>query len=108
MLTEEEIKYAFQAMDEYKRQRALEAIFEKDSISFELYEFNWFMRLFCLIKTWICLKLNRTNGSYLDSNKFCILAFDERSGMESMSWDACWVSPYFFKDWNVCLATDGT
>lgn len=99
---------AMKAMDKYKRKRALKALFEKKSISSEITDYNYFVRIFCWLKTLMCLALNRTNGSYLDSNKFCILAYDECSGYESMSWDACWVSAYLLKDWNVCLASDGT
>lgn len=106
MLTEEEVKYAFIAMDEYKRQRALEAIFIKGNFTYELSCFNWFVRTFCLLKTWICLKLNRTKGSYMDENKFCISTFDEQNCGEYMCWESCWVSPSLFKDWNVCLTSD--
>ena len=94
--------------DEYRRKRALKALFEKGSIGFELEDFNYAVRAFCWIKTLICLLLKRTNGSYLDNNKFCILAYDEYQGYESIDWEACWVSPYFFKDWNVCIGSDGT
>lgn len=99
---------AMDAWEKYKRARAIKALFERDSISHEITEYNYIIRAFCWVKTLICLLLNQTYGSYLDTNKFCILAYDEFQGMESQSWDACWVSPYLFKDWNVCLASDGT
>lgn len=110
-MTEEEQKQFNDAIydyEEYKRERAIKALFEKESISYELKDFNVFIRAFCWLKTLICLVLKRTNGSYLDYDKFCILTYDERYCMESQSWDACWISPYIFKDWNVCLASDGT
>ena len=107
-MTDEEITQAFTDKYEYERLRALKAVFEKDSKSYELSDFNLFVRFFCLFKTWVCLNLKRTNGSYMDKNKFCILAYDERSYPDGTSWDAVWVSPYLFKDWNVCLAIDGT
>lgn len=102
-----EFAEAMQAMETYRRNRALKALFEKSSFDLELNDLNFFMKLFCWVKTLICLLLNRTNGSYLDDDKFCILSYDEYSFIEGIGWDACWVSPYFFKDWNVCLASDG-
>lgn len=108
MFDKEELKYAYKALQEAKRIRALEALFEKDTKSFELEDFNFAMRLFCLFKTWVCLKLKRTQGSYLEPNSFCILAYDETSCMGSLSWSAVWVTPYLFKDWNVDVGEDGT
>lgn len=105
---EQEFSRAMESCEEYKRRRALRALFEKDSIGYDTSDYNYFIQFFCWAKTWICLLLNRTNGSYLDNNKFCVLAYDERATMEGQCWDACWVSPYLFKDWNVCLASDGT
>lgn len=95
---EQQFADAMESWDRYKRKRALKALFEKDSIGWEIKEYELPVRWFCLFKTWVCLLLNRTNGSYLDRNKFCVLAYDESSGYESQSWDACWVSPYLFKD----------
>ena len=92
----------------HDRKRALKALFEKNSIAYEITDFNYLIRVFCWVKTLICLLFNKTNGSYIDNNKFCILAYDESTSYESQSWEGCWVSPYFFKDWNVCLASDGT
>lgn len=105
---QEEFNQAMTAWDEVKRKRALKALFEKSSISYDITDYNYMQRIFCWLKTLICLLLDRTGGSYMDSNKFCILSYDERSECEGSSWDACWVSPYLFKDWNVCLASDGT
>lgn len=101
----------YEAMDSWekcKRKRALKALFEKDSISFDITDYKKPVRVFIWIKTLICLLLNRTNGSYMDSNYFCVLSYDERQGYESTSWDACWISPKLFSGWNVCLASDGT
>lgn len=106
-MKQEEVKHAFLATKEYERKRALEAFFEKESWTYELDDFNWFMRAFLLLKAWICLKLKRTDGSYLN-NEVCVLAYDERSYWDSESWDAVWVSKCFFNDWRVCLAVDGT
>ncbi len=105
---QKEFEEAMNAWEKHKRKRALCALFEQDSISCDITDHNYFIRAFCWIKTLICLLLDRTNGDYLDDNKFCILSYDESQGFESTSWDACWVSAYFFKDWNVCLASDGT
>ncbi len=104
---ETRLEEAMKAWYEHKRKRALKALFENDSISHDITDYNYMQRAFCWLKTLICLLLDRTNGSYMDSNKFCILAYDESQGYESTSWDACWVSPCVFKDWNVCLASDG-
>ena len=106
-IEQEEYNQAMDVWDEVKRRRALKALFEKDSISFDITDYKYIIQWFCWLKTLICLLLNRTNGSYLDSDKFCILSYDEAQGYESQYWDACWISPYFFKDWNVCLASDG-
>lgn len=110
MKTEEQqdFKRVMDALEKYKRERAFKALFERNSISCEITDYNYLIRAFCWVKTLICLILNRTNGSYFDRNKFCILSYDKRHGCESISWDSCWVSPYLFKDWNVCLASDGT
>lgn len=110
-MTQEEKKQwadAFKARDEYKRKRALRALFEKDSISCEMMDYNIAIRSFLWLKTFICLLLNRTGGTYLDYGKGCVLSYDESFGYEGSSWDACWCSPFVFKDWNVCLASDGT
>jgi hypothetical protein len=107
-IEQEEFNQAMDEWEKYKRKRALKALFERSSIAFEITDYNYLIRVFCWLKTLICLLLNRTYGSYLDRNKFCILAYNESSGYESQNWDACWVSPYLFKDWNVCLASDGT
>jgi hypothetical protein len=74
----------------------------------DITDFKIPIRVFVWLKTLICLLLNRTNGSYMDSNYFCILNYDERQNLESISWDACWISPKLFSGWNVCLASDGT
>lgn len=105
---QQEFSRAMEAWDEIKRKRAIKALFQRSGISCDITDYNYFIRAFCWIKTLICLLLDRTNGSYMDSNKFCILSYDERHNLESIDWDACWVSPYLFKDWNVCLASDGT
>lgn len=106
---EEMIRDAYLAMEGYKRKRALEALFEKSSICWnELSEFNIFMRAFCWVKTLICLLLSKTGGSYLDEDSFCILAYDEFQGMENQNWEACFVTPHIFSNWNVCVCTDGT
>ena len=94
--------------EKYKRSRALKALFEKEARGDVREDYGYARYVFCWLKTLICLLLNRTGGSYMDNNKFCIIAYDERYGMEGSSWDACWVSPYLFRDWNVCLASDGT
>ena len=105
---QQEFDRATDTWQKYKRIRALKALFEKDSISCDITDYNHMKRVFCWLKTLICLLLYRTNGSYMDDNKFCILSYDETQGYESLNWDACWVSPSLFKDWNVCLASDGT
>ena len=104
----EDFEKAMVSWEKHKRLRALKALFERDSICFEITDYNYFIRSFVWVKTLICLLLNRTKGDYLDDNTFCILAYDEIHGCESQSWDACWVSTRILKDWNVCLASDGT
>jgi len=110
-MTEEEIKDDFlrsmDAWDKHKRKRALRALFEKDSIDYSITDFKYHIRVFCWLKTLICLLLNRTKGSYLDDDKFCILSYDESSCGESIGWETCWVSHCIVKDWNVCLTSDG-
>lgn len=111
-MTEEEIEKDFlecmKGYEKFKRKRAIKALFNKEDISSEIKDFNYIIRIFCWLKTLICLILNRNNGSYLDTHKFCILSYDESQGYESSTWEAVWVSPCLFEDWNICIATDGT
>lgn len=99
---------SLEQIERYKRKRALRALFEKNSIGYEITDFKISMRVFLWIKCLICLFLNRTNGSYLDACYFCILSYDSRQCLECESWDACWIGYKIFSDWQVCLASDGT
>jgi len=104
----EDYSDAYKAMYDYQVKRAKKALFEKHSIDSEIKDYNIFIRSFCWVKTFICLLLKRTGGSYLDKHTVCILSYDESSGYESQSWDAVWVSTKLFSGWHVCLASDGT
>ena len=90
----------------YIRKRAIKALFEKESLSYSLTDYNYFIQIFCWFKTFICLILNKTKGSYTDKNKFDILNYDEYKLYEGSVWSTIWVSPYYFKDWNVYLGTN--
>lgn len=107
--TEQEIyKQAHDDYEEYRRTRALKALFEKSSFDLDLKDFNYLLMFFYWMKTLICLLLKRTNGTYLDPHTFCILSYDESHGYESMSWESVWVSTKLFSGWQVCIASDGT
>ena len=110
-MTDEEKEIYYDAMRQYeecKRERALEALFERYSINSDLKDYPFIIRIFIWVKTWICLKLKRTNGTYMDNHTICVLSYDEQYGMECQSWDACWCSTRLFSGWQVCLASDGT
>lgn len=110
-MTDKEKEEFYEAMDLYedsRRKRAIKALFERDSISLDIQDFNYAMRCFLWLKTLICLLLKRTKGSYLDKHTLCILAYDERSGYESQSWEAVWTCYDIFSGWQVCVGSDGT
>lgn len=96
------------AWDEHQRKRAIKNLFKKDSWGSDLSSYNYFVRCWSWLKTFICLCLKNTKGSYLDDNTFCILSYDETQNMESTSWEAVWVSPKLFSGWQVCVGSDGT
>lgn len=110
-MTENEKQEFYSAMDAYedaRRKRAIKALFERESFCFEMENYNYFVRCFAWMKTLICLILKRTNGSYLDKHYFNILAYDEYSSIESMSWESVWISPKLFSGWQACVGSDGT
>lgn len=111
-MSKEEDEIFHQAMsdwDEYKRHRALKALFQKGTRGCDVRHLNCVGRAFFWFKTLICLLLNRTNGSYLDVNSIYILAYDECSGGEGgSSWDGVWVGDKIFSKWEVCISCDGT
>lgn len=90
-----------------KRKEALKAILSIRSITGDAKELPLYQLLFCWIKMFICLLSYRVYGNITDNGKMCILTWNERHGYESTSWDSVWVSPYFFRDWSVCLYSDG-
>ncbi len=100
---------AMYSYEKYKRTRALKALFEKHSYGGSSFEdYNYFMRAFIWTKILLCLLLDRTMGSYMDSNTYCFLAYDERHDECGSSWDAVWISTKIFSSWQVCVGTDGT
>jgi len=103
-----EFKSAMDAYEDARRKRAIKALFEKNSICFEIKDFNYVTRCWAWLKTLICLLLKRTNGSYLMPDYFNILSYDEYSGYESQSWEAVWISPKFLTGWQACVSSDGT
>lgn len=111
-MTPEEQKQFDQAMrdyDEYRRERAIRALFERDTRGLDVKDFTMFIYGFCWIKTLICLLLRRTRGSYLDDdNMVNILAYDESNYPDGSSWEAVFVSTKLFSGWQVCISTDGT
>ena len=109
--TPEEIEDIIQAdlyWKEHQRKKAIKNLFIRDSIDYDINNYNFFKRCFLWVKALICLCLKRTSGSYLDLNSFCIVSYDQSFDMYGSSWEACWISSKYFKGWNVCLGTDGT
>lgn len=100
---------AMYGYEEYRRKRAIKALFQKSSWSvYDLSDYNYVVRIFSWIKTLICLLLKRTGGSYLHKHYFCILAYDKCQGYEGTSWEAVFISPKLFSGWQVCVCSDGT
>lgn len=111
MTPEEESKIYKEAHDsyfEYRRRRALKAVFEKDSYGDIRSDYNSFKWGLLWIKLLICLIFKKTSGSYLDKNSICILAYDESGYPDGMSWEAVWISDKIFSGWQVCIGSDGT
>lgn len=90
------------------RKQALKELFKRDGIDYDLMNFKFHKRCFLWIKTLFCLLLKRTGASYLDSNSFCVLSFNEGGDVFGQHWDAVWISSDLFKGWRVCLGSDGT
>jgi hypothetical protein len=103
----EDIRDGMRAWEEYRRRRAVKAIFKGEWNS-DITDYKKAVRCFSVVKLFICLLLKRTGGSYLDNNMFCILSYNETSCIESYNWEAVWVSPKLFSGWQVCVGSDGT
>lgn len=100
-------KWRFGSTLRRKRGIALKAMLKRGNITGDAKELPLCQFYFCWIKTFVCLLLNRTGGSIMRDAKLCIITHSERCGYEGISWDSVWVSPHFFKDWNVALYEDG-
>lgn len=99
------------AWDVFQKKQAEKYLLKKSSFCEEFKELRWYERWFYWVKTFICLKLNLTGGSYLNDaiNTHC---WDESScGTQDgtyYSWYGCWVEMGLFKNWKVQVASDGT
>jgi hypothetical protein len=102
----ESLREGLDAWEDFRRKQAIKELFKRESISLELMDYGFFMRIFLWIKTLICLTIKRKNSEY----GVCILAYDECGGGESggSSWEAVWISPKIFSEWSVYVGSDGT
>lgn len=108
MIEDEEYRKAALQYQKYYRKRAIRACFNKVNIDMELKELHTGLRIFYWLKTLICLLLNRTHGLYL-MNSIYALGYDSyRDYWGEYSWRGCWVERGVFKNWQVCLASDGS
>jgi Transcriptional activator of glycolytic enzymes len=102
-LTPEEI---YRDYFDYQRKYAIKQIFKRHNTAWDLKEdYNWFNRRFYIIKTLICLLLNRCR---LDSYEIMVITYDESSYPDGTSWEYVSVGEGIFKGWNVQIGTDGT
>lgn len=99
-------RWRFDMSKNNKRFEALKAMFNSNNITAEARELPFYRLWFCWTKALICMLLNRTDNSIMN-REICIMTYNEYHGYESISWSSVWVSPYFFKDWNVVLYEDG-
>lgn len=109
MTEQEQWVKAFSGMEDYHRERAIENMFIRKSLDCDMPDYNVVIRCWVWLKTFLCLVLNRTSGSYINSGSVNVLSYDWEQGYESQSWRSVWVdSPKLFSGWQVCLASDGT
>jgi hypothetical protein len=92
--------------EKFKKKRALKALFHKCDFNCEFTEKSKLVKVFYWLKTFICIVLNRTYGDYYNSLAIC--SYDEYQCYESLSWDCVWCNKGIFKNWQVCIGTDGT
>lgn len=98
------------AWDEYRRKKAIIAMFKRKSFNDEFDELKWFQKPFYWFKTIICLLFKRTGGSYL-GDSVCIISWDFHPSVGEyygQDWTSCWVETGFFKNWKVCICSDSS
>lgn len=109
---EEQWEMAMRGVIEYedeKRQQAINELFKRNSLDDEFLELPWYKRIFYWFKCFICLGLERTNGSYL-VDTVAMVNWNGRSGGPEgcYYWDCVWVEMGVFKGWRVCVSSDST
>lgn len=104
----QEMREGLMDWENHLRKQAIKSLFKRKRIDSSIADYNYFIRLFCWIKALICLLCKWTGGCYLDADKFTIVNYNHEQAYEGMNWTSCWVSPYVFKDWNVCIGSDGS
>lgn len=96
---------------DYQERQAVKELFKKSSFNDEFKELPWYKMGFYWLKTFICLKLGRTDGSYVGDAINVHYWDHETCGTQDgtyQSWWSCWVEMGVFKNWKVVVSRDGT
>lgn len=99
------------AWERFQQKEGFKCLFKRKSFDDEFLELRWYERWFYWVKTLICLKLRRLNGSYLNDSINVHHWNEETCATQDgtyYSWWSCWVEKGVFKNWNVDVSKDGT
>lgn len=89
---------------EYQRKYAIKQMFIKDNRCDELDDYSWLMQRFLWLKTLICLYLKLYG---FEGYGTMVVAYDEYSYPDGMSWDYVSVGRGLFKNWGIEIGRDG-
>lgn len=88
-----------------QRNRSLKSLFNRRSYSEKYLNLNIFTRIFCWIKTLICLTFYLTKPKKLE-NRIDILEHHKISAGDGFVWSVCKINPSIYKEWNVYLCVE--
>lgn len=88
------------------RDRALEMLFKKSNFGDD--DSNWFVNCFLWVKCFICLALERMDGTHMNYDAACVMSYDESHYPGGTNWTSCWISTKLFSGWQVGIIADGT
>lgn len=95
--------------EDHMRIEAIECLFSKSTLDDEYKELSLLLRIFYWVKCFLCLCLDRTWGSYLNGSISMVVWNFHSNGYDGgQSWMGCWVEKGIFKNWRVCVTSDGT
>lgn len=110
-LTDEEIrKHVSDGLiqwEDERRKQAINQLFVKENLDYEFIRLPWYQRLFYWTKCFICLAFEWTDGTYYN-DCIAMVGWNLCYYPEGQTWDCVWVETGLFKNWKVCVGSDGT